>query len=157
MPIGELLELPVERVSAEKSHLHLWTTNAFLPDALNLLSAWGFEYKGVFLWVKSQIGIGNYWRVSHEFLVLGVRGGLTFSRRDQRSWIEHPRTKHSAKPDRVREIIELVSPAPRLEMFSRAKTNGWDVFGDECDAPIPFGDEICDPDEDDAVSIYAAV
>ncbi len=67
MRVGELV--------SHAAHLHLWTTNAFLFESKALLEAWGFEYKSVLVWVKPEIGLGNYWRLAHEFLVLGVRGG----------------------------------------------------------------------------------
>lgn len=119
-----------DRVEA-KAHLHLWTTNAFLFDARRVLDAWGFEYKSCFVWVKPQIGMGNYWRVGHEFMLLGVRGGLRFARRNARSWIEVSRSSHSRKPDAVRKLIETVSPGPRLELFGREDMPGWDVVGNQ--------------------------
>jgi len=123
--------LPVREYAAPKSHLHLWTTNAFLYECKEVLEAWGFEYKGVFVWVKSQMGIGNYWRVSHEFLVLGVRGTLSFRDKGIKSWIEHARLTHSEKPEAIRKLVERVSPAPRLELFARKLVPHWTVWGDE--------------------------
>ncbi len=51
----------------------------------------------------------------------------------QRSWIEADRTKHSEKPEAVREIIEKVSPGPRLEMYGRRPPVdiAWTVFGNQ--------------------------
>lgn len=127
----EIAALPVGELAAEKAHLHLWTTNAFLFECPKIFEAWGFEYKGVFVWVKPQMGIGNYWRVSHEFMVLGVKGGLTFLSHNHMSWIHEDRTKHSAKPESVRNIIERVSPGPYLELFGRNTYEGWTVWGNE--------------------------
>lgn len=123
--------MPIEQLAADKAHLHLWTTNAFLFDAKNVMEAWGFEYKSCFVWVKTQMGIGNYWRVSHEFMLLGVRGGLTFADRSLMSWSEYPRTKHSRKPGQVQLKIESASPGPRLELFARSVTDGWTAWGNE--------------------------
>ncbi len=77
--------------------------------------------------------IGNYWRVSHEFLLLGVRGKLTFQDKGVRSWIEHKRTEHSRKPLAVRELVERVSPGPYLEMYGRQTppNNNWTVYGNQ--------------------------
>lgn len=127
----DIAALPVETLAADDCHLHLWTTNAFLFEAKSIIEAWGFEYKSVFLWVKSQMGIGNYWRVSHEFLLFGIRGRLPFQRKDVMSWIEEPRGHHSAKPERIREIVEGVSPGPYLELFARKTHPGWTVWGNE--------------------------
>ncbi len=142
MSIKEICDLPVKELIAEKSHLHLWTTNAFLFEAKKVLDAWGFDYKGVFVWIKPQMGIGNYWRVSHEFLLLGVHGGLTFTNHSAMSWLNHPRSKHSEKPDAIRQLIELVSPSPRIELFARKKIRGWTVWGHE--APTTVEERLCD-------------
>jgi N6-adenosine-specific RNA methylase IME4 len=79
------------------------------------------------VWVKPQMGTGNYWRVSHEFLLLGVRGGCAFLDGSKRSWLQAKRKRHSAKPAAVRKLIEQVSPGPRLELFGRAPVDGWTV------------------------------
>lgn len=131
MTQDELIELPVSQLAADKSHLHLWTTNAFLVPALQLIEKWGFEFKSTFVWVKPQLGIGNYWRCSHEIMLLGVRGGLTFEPSNVKSWLEHPRGEHSAKPHAVRELIERFSPSPRLELFARQLSHGWVSWGNE--------------------------
>ena len=122
---------PVAEWAAADAHLHLWTTNAFLFDAARVIEAWGFEYKSCFVWVKPQMGIGNYWRVAHEFLLLAVRGSASFRNHAARSWLEARREKHSSKPEAVRRLIESASPAPRLELFGRRKAAGWTVWGNE--------------------------
>jgi N6-adenosine-specific RNA methylase IME4 len=129
-------DIPIKDLAAPESHLHLWTTNAFLFEAKRVLEAWGFEYKGAFVWVKPQMGIGNYWRVSHEFLLLGVKGGLTFENHSAMSWMRHDRLEHSEKPDAIRLLIEEVSPSPRLELFGRKRVEGWTVCGDEIPALV---------------------
>jgi N6-adenosine-specific RNA methylase IME4 len=136
MTVDEIAALPVRDLAAPQGHLHMWTTNAFLFECPRILEAWGFDYKGVFVWVKPQIGLGNYWRVSHEFLVLGVRGGLTFDNHAARSWLEIDRGTHSAKPEQVRHLIETVSPGPRLELFGRAAAPGWTVWGNEVERDL---------------------
>lgn len=131
MSVEEIRALPVGELAADQAHLHLWTTNAFLFECPGLLDAWEFDYKGVFLWVKPHYGIGNYWRVAHEILVLGVRGNLPFLDRGQRSWQEFPRQEHSRKPEDIREILEKVSPGPRLEFFAREGAESWVCWGDQ--------------------------
>jgi len=125
--------LPVAALTTENAHLHLWTTNAFLRESLDLIRAWGFAYKSCLLWLKPQLGMGNYWRVSHEFLLLGVRGNLTFSDHSIRSWHVKPRTVHSRKPFLFRGLIEQVSPGPYLELFGRVEhpNTDWTVFGNQ--------------------------
>ncbi len=131
LSLAEIAKLPVNELAASDAHLHLWATNAFLFDSKALLEAWGFEFKGVLLWIKPQIGIGNYWRVAHEFLLLGVRGNSPFRDRSQRSWFEEGRRAHSEKPDTVRAIIQKVSPPSYLELFGRKQVDGWTVWGDQ--------------------------
>jgi N6-adenosine-specific RNA methylase IME4 len=131
LTVEQIARLPVANLAAEAAHLHLWTTNAFLFAAEQVIRAWGFEYKSCFVWTKPTVGLGNYWRVAHEFLLLGVRGKCPFRNRGQRSWQCIPGGEHSAKPERVRQLIELVSPGPYLELFARRRFPGWLVWGDQ--------------------------
>ena len=133
MTVDKIAAMPVNEVVAENAHLHLWTTVAFAADAFEIIKAWGFTYKSQLIWVKPQMGIGNYWRVSHEILLFAVRGSCPFLAHDERSWIEAPRGRHSAKPDLVRSRIEKVSPGEYLEMFGRKVIRGWAVLGNQVD------------------------
>lgn len=131
MTVDEICQEPVSQLAADDCHLHLWTTNAFLFEAKRVMEAWGFEYKSCFVWVKPQMGIGNYWRVSHEFMLLGLRGKPEFRRRDCMSWGEFDRTAHSKKPGGVRKLVESVSPGPYLELYGRETVPNWMVYGNE--------------------------
>ncbi|MFH5806820.1 MT-A70 family methyltransferase [Alienimonas sp. DA493] len=137
MTVEDIAALPVADLAADKAHLHLWTTNAFLRDAFDIIEAWGFEYRSILIWHKPQVGIGNYWRINHEFLLLGIRGGLQFPPTDDamtaKKWsvVEHDRIGHSRKPPLFRRLIETVSPGPRLELFGREQVPGWSVWGNE--------------------------
>lgn len=123
----------VKELAADEAHLHLWTTNAFLREAFDVIHAWGFHYKSCLVWIKPQLGMGNYWRVSHEYLLLGVRGNLPFRDRTCRSWLMARRTLHSRKPFVFRELIERVSPGPYLELYGREEqpNSGWTVHGNQ--------------------------
>ena len=132
MTLDDIAALPVPQLVEDAAHPHLWTTTSFLPDALDVLRAWGFAYKSQLVWTKpGRLGMGNYWRVSHEILLLGVRGGLPFNDRSQRSWLEAERGRHSHKPAMFRNAVERVSPGPYLELFGRELVEGWTVFGNE--------------------------
>ena len=77
------------------------------------------------------MGLGNYYRVSHEFNLFATRGtGVTFDA-TVRSWFEAPRERHSQKPPEMRKTIESVSPGPYLELFGRRQVAGWTVIGDQ--------------------------
>jgi N6-adenosine-specific RNA methylase IME4 len=125
MTLDEICALPIAKLAHANAHLHLWTTNGFLFEARQVIEAWGFAYKSCFVWVKDKMGMGNYWRVSHELLILGVRGHLPFTDKALKSWLRAARTTHSTKPDIVRELVERASPAPRLELFGRRAWPGW--------------------------------
>jgi N6-adenosine-specific RNA methylase IME4 len=133
MTLDDICAEPVNELAAGDSHLHLWTTNSFLREAINVVRAWGFEYKSCFVWVKPELGMGNYWRVSHEFMLLGVRGRLTFADHHLPSWVESSRTVHSRKPRIVRELVERASPGPYLEMYGREElpNSAWTVYGNQ--------------------------
>ncbi len=130
MSIDEICRLPVSERVKPKSHLWLWTTNSFLREAFIVIDSWGFVFKSTLVWVKPQLGLGNYLRVSHEFLLIASRANLVGRATDQRSWVEHDRLAHSQKPKVFRTIVEEISPGPRLELFARAKADGWDSRGD---------------------------
>lgn len=139
MTVDEICALPIEALAADRAHLHLWTTNAFLFDAKRVIEAWGFEYRSCFVWCKPQMGIGNYWRVSHEFLLLGIRGdAVTFTDKTLMSWQSLDRGQHSKKPEAVRQKIEAACPAltPRLELFARVASHGWSAWGNEVEGDL---------------------
>jgi N6-adenosine-specific RNA methylase IME4 len=134
MAVEEIAALPVAALAAPQCHLHLWTTTAFLFEAKQILDVWNFTYKGVFVWCKPQMGLGNYWRCATEFLLLGVRGELTFADRGLKNFVEARRGAHSAKPEEVRRLVERASPGPRLELFARKATPGWTAWGNQVEA-----------------------
>jgi N6-adenosine-specific RNA methylase IME4 len=137
MSIDELSIYPIPELSADDCHLHIWTTNAFLFEVPKLLETWGFVYKSIFVWVKPQMGIGNYWRVSHEFLITAIKpGSTTFINKSQMSWGQFDRTKHSRKPEEVAQKIEMVSPGPWLELFGRWTRPNWTVWGNEIERDL---------------------
>lgn len=141
LTVDQLCELPVRELAADDAHLHLWTTNAFLFDCPRIFDAWGFEFRSSFIWCKSEMGIGNYWRNSHEFLLTAIRGNAKrFNDRSLMSWMESSRGRHSAKPEQVRGFIERASPGPYLEMFARSPARGWRVWGNEVERGLLFQD-----------------
>jgi N6-adenosine-specific RNA methylase IME4 len=136
MGIEDIGCLPIGDLAATPSHLHLWVTASFLREGLWLLEEWGFEYKTHFVWTKPQMGIGNYYRMAHEVLLLGIKGSLTFAAHDVMSWTLCDRQSHSAKPERVREMLERTSPPPRIELFARQTCPGWVSWGNEIERTL---------------------
>jgi len=148
MTVDEICELPVKSLTGGEALLWLWTTSGFLFDAQQVIEAWGFSYRASMVWVKPQMGLGNYVRNCHEFLLIANRGALRPNGRNQRSWIEAPRGRHSAKPNVFREVVESISPGPRLEIFGREARPGWTVFGNQID-PQRF---LTAPERDDVLT-----
>ncbi len=141
LTVKELCDLPIRQLASDAAHLHLWTTNGFIFDVPKIFEAWGFEFRSSFVWVKSKIGIGNYWRNAHEFLLTGIRGDAKhFNDHNLISWIEVDRGKHSGKPEHVRPMLERASPGPYLELFGRLPANGWTVWGNEIERNLLFQD-----------------
>jgi N6-adenosine-specific RNA methylase IME4 len=142
MTVEQICREPIAELAAEKAALFLWTTTSFLRESLAVIDAWGFTYKTNMVWVKRQIGIGNYVRVSHEHLMIATRGGLRTAGRNQRSTvdtaIEADRTAHSAKPDCFRAIVENLCPGPYLELYGREQVPGWTVYGNQINAQTRF-------------------
>ena len=137
MTVNELCALPVAELAADDAHLHLWTTNAFLFECPRIFDAWGFEFRSSLVWVKPQMGIGNYWRNSHEFLLTAIRGDAKrFNDKSLKSWLQANRTAHSAKPELVRQFIERASFGPYLELFGRRIAPNWTVWGNQIERSI---------------------
>ena len=120
--------------AAKDCVLFLWATAPMLPEALDLMTAWGFTYRSHVVWIKDKLGTGYWFRNQHELLLVGVRGNVPAPAPGQQypSIIEAKRLRHSAKPSHFAEIIEEMFPTlPRLEMFGRSRRAGWDVWGNE--------------------------
>jgi N6-adenosine-specific RNA methylase IME4 len=133
MTLEEIAALPIQELAADNAHLHLWTTNSFIFDCPRIMEAWGFEYKSKFTWCKPYFGLGNYWRVATEDMLLGVRGSQPFRDAGLINWLESDRGEHSEKPEAIRRLIERASPGPYLELFGRRPVAGWTVWGNEID------------------------
>ena len=114
-------------------HLWLWVTRTHLPTGLWVMEQLGFRYVSNAVWMKKDIGIGQYMRTQHEVLLLGSAGKAMVPPPERRpsSVIVAPQEAHSRKPEESYKLIETVSPGPRLEMFARRRRRGWDCWGDE--------------------------
>jgi len=141
MKTPDIKKLDIASLADDNCHLYLWVTNNFLQDGLDVMKAWGFKYKTMITWVKPTIGLGQYFRGMTEHCLFGVKGSLPYKvaenkRAQGRTVLFAPKTIHSRKPEAMRTMIELVSYEPRLELFARSETDGWNVFGDEVNNSI---------------------
>lgn len=141
MTTEDICSLPVGKTVGEQAHLYLWVPNALLPDGLEVMRAWGFEYKTNLIWEKIRKdggpdgrGVGFYFRNVTEILLFGIRGKnmrtLAPGRR-QVNFMEARKREHSRKPDEQYAIIESCSPGPYLELFARGERRGWTCWGNQ--------------------------
>lgn len=147
----ELCALEIGEHTAKDAVALVWATSSKLGEAIEIIEAWGFAFRGVFLtWVKTDksvtkpvLGLGRYTRSSTEFLLFGIKGEVQKGRlmtgaTNASGLLFQPRGVHSAKPAEVYERIAEVFGGPgvkrRVELFARALNpppQGWDVWGDE--------------------------
>jgi N6-adenosine-specific RNA methylase IME4 len=145
MNLKDICNLPVNEISDNNCILFMWVTYPMLKEALGVMEAWGFKYKSIaFQWVKLNpkaltpfYGLGRWTRGNTEPCLLATKGKPKRISSSVFQLIQEPRERHSKKPDIVRNrIIELMGDLPRVELFAREKTEGWDVWGDEVESDI---------------------
>ncbi len=136
-PIDWIKSLPVAALAAGNAVLWLWATNPMLPQAFEVMEAWGFTFKTAGHWVKRTrhgklaFGTGYILRCAGEPFLIGTRGAPKCAR-NVRSVIEGPIREHSRKPDEAFTAAEALIPtARRIELFSRQSRPGWASWGNE--------------------------
>lgn len=141
MSVDEIAAMPVREIAADDCDLYLWTTQKYLPESFRVVESWGFRYCGTLAWCKTPRGTGQggLYCPKTEFLVHGRKGKMPQGKKRQDStwWnVKRPHNSHSTKPEFFQDVVELVSDAPRLEMFARRRRLGWSAFGNECNADV---------------------
>ena len=146
MSLSDIKAMPVADCAEKDCWLFLWTTGPHLPQAFEVMKAWGFEYSGMgFTWVKLNknapktsfsasdlfMGGGYTTRKNAEFCLLGRRGQPKRLRADVQEVMVSPRREHSRKPDEFYGRIEAFAAGPYLELFSRTARDGWECWGNE--------------------------
>ncbi len=143
MTVEAICALPVADIAATPAHLYLWVPNALLPEGLQVMRSWGFEYKTNLVWHKLRKdggsdgrGVGFYFRNVTELLLFGVRGKKARTLdagRTQVNYLGTRKREHSRKPDEQYDLIEACSPGPYLELFARGARPNWTVWGNQAD------------------------
>jgi len=143
MTLDDILALPIAQVTEPVAHLYLWVPNALLPQGLQVMAAWGFQYKSNIVWHKVRKdggpdgrGVGFYFRNTTELILFGTKGKNARTLAPGRSQVNIIRTmkrEHSPKPDEQYGIIEACSCGPFLEMFGRGSRDGWLTWGNQAD------------------------
>ena len=138
MHIADICALDVRALAADDAVLFLWATCPLLPEALQVVKAWGFTYKTLYVWDKRRRNLGHYHNASAEMLIVATRGtgapDITKGLPDQVQAIT--RGEHSGKPAEFRAMIDrLYITGPRVELFHRgAPAEGWKAWGNEVTA-----------------------
>lgn len=148
MTIEEIQALPVSELADKDCALFMWITFPLLKESLSVLSAWGFKFKTIaFVWIKQNRksdslfwGMGYWTRANVEFCVLATKGKPKRMAKNVHQVIVSHIEEHSKKPDEARRrIVRLMGDLPRIELFARQKTAGWDVWGNEVESDIILG------------------
>jgi N6-adenosine-specific RNA methylase IME4 len=143
MELPAIKALPIGLACAPTAHLYLWVPNAMLPEGIEVMRAWGFQYKSNIVWHKVRKdggsdgrGVGFYFRNVTELILFGTRGknARTLAPgRSQVNYISSRKREHSRKPDEQYPLIESCSPGPYLELFGRGVRAGWTTWGNQAD------------------------
>ncbi len=137
MKLKDIKALPVKDISEKDSVLFLWATTPMIQESLETMKSWGFKYKTMITWEKTNKDCMGYWfRVCTEHLLVGVKGKVKSFRCMERTLHSEPRLGHSKKPEYFRELISSVATGNKIELFARKKTEGWDVWGNEVESDI---------------------
>lgn len=156
MPIADLKAMRDQVLFATSPHAVciMWACFALLPQALELMRAWGFQYKTGGPWIKRAgngnpaMGTGYVLRSAAELFLIGTIGQPRIKNRSTRNvlltgdWPEDPaaidaiivdslRREHSRKPDEMIPLIENLFEGPYLELFARTQRPGWTVWGNQ--------------------------
>lgn len=144
MSVERIAALPIKTIVAPDAHLYLWVINKYLPHALKVIEAWGFEYSTALVWAKNPMGggLGGAYGISTEFCLFCRRGSWPARDRIGTTWFNWKRPykdgfpNHSAKPPEFLQMVERVSEGPYLELFARSKRPGWHAWGNEIESDI---------------------
>ena len=136
--VDEIARRPVDTLAAKDAVLFLWATVPMLPQAIEVMAAWGFTYRSHFVWIKDRIGLGYWNRNQHELLLVGSRGSIPAPAPGDQwsSVLRAPAGRHSEKPDLAYDMIEAYYPTlPKVELNARARREGWAIWGNAADLP----------------------
>ena len=141
----DIQNLPIQNICADDCVLFLWVTAPCLLEGIELIKAWGFEYKTIgFIWVKRNKkadswfwGMGYWTRANSELCLIATKGKPKRIDAGVHQVLDDRVMRHSEKPNSARErIVKLMGDIPRIELFARQKTEGWDVWGNEVKSDI---------------------
>jgi N6-adenosine-specific RNA methylase IME4 len=150
MSVDEICE--IKPPIASQAHIYMWCVAQHVNWAYDVVAAWGAEPIILWTWKKPGLGVGRF-RCNTEHVLLarvGSRHGNPFgdggrhSQATEGTCFEWPRGKHSEKPQEFFDLVEKLSPAPRLEMYARVTRTGWYGWGNEVGMVDPAGEILVD-------------
>ena len=162
MSVAEIAALDVASLANPNGCvLALWVPGSMLVDGINVMSAWGFQLKQTFVWVKTgknretvdvnteeglAFGMGRLFRQCHELALVGTSGKSVYPlmkgklSHSQRSVLLAPNGGHSVKPEGLHRRLEAMFPwvdeekqPQMLELFARRHVRCWTCVGNEID------------------------
>ena len=146
MNVEDIKKLPIKNITDKNCICFMWVTDSHLKEGIEVLESWGFKYKTIgFNWIKKYasgetcVNFAPWTLKSWEICLIGIKGTMGKYKKvnNIRGLLEEERTMHSKKPDEARRRIEeLFGDLPRIELFARQKTSGWDVWGNEVECDI---------------------
>ena len=144
MSIDVMKQLPINEIASDNCLLFMWVTSPFLKIGIDLLSDWNFDFSTVaFVWYKERTNPGSYTLSETELCIVAKKGKIPTPRgsRNQRQFLSELRTKHSKKPDEIRNRIERMFPEQnKVELFARQNYEGWDAWGNEVENSIDLSE-----------------
>lgn len=136
MSLEEIKQFPIKNYANQGSHIYLWTTNKFLREAFEVFDTWGVNFHLMLVGCKpSGVAPNCGYIFGTEFCLLGFYGkpAQKWKSIGKLNWFKmfNKAGKHSAKPDEFYKLVEIMSPAPYIDIFSRKNRLGWAVYGNE--------------------------
>jgi N6-adenosine-specific RNA methylase IME4 len=152
MTLDAIKALPVKELADDGCHLYLWTINKYVEAAYEVARSWGFEPSTLLVWAKAPhgFGLGGTYCLTTEYILFARRGTLAAKKRVDTTWWNWSRGRHSEKPEDFRELVEAVSPSPRLELFARRKPEIWHYWGNEIESDVDLPGNAKRSDASDA-------
>lgn len=131
MTLEQIGDFPLREMAFKNCHVYLWTTHKFLPDAFDLFEIWGIKYQCLLTWVKN-VGFTPFsWMYSTEHVLFGAIGSLELLVKGKRLDFQAKVREHSRKPDEFYDLVRIVSPEPRIDVFSTEKRGGFEQYGNQ--------------------------
>ena len=140
MTLKDLKALGVQSISDKNCMLFLWVVSPMLKEGIEVMEAWGFKYATIaFIWHKQRTNPGHYTMSECEICLIGKKGKIPTPRgaRNVKQFLSEKRTRHSAKPNEIRNrIFQMFPTQNKIELFAREKHDGWDVWGNEVESSV---------------------